>query len=373
MAAGCVLATGIFVHRSNQQKALQAKHPSHEATSDQSLSPSGPEDRTRVARNQPQKPALTPDAARLELEDAKRITDIHRRASACRKIISSLCESGHPDEAWTLIETNAGMVRDNEIFAFFRSARLTSEELSARMGQLLYQDECFGALGGYFSSLSLGEMTSLVTRDPKALESLPGMHPLGLKNTVAGDLMNKLSAADAGKNDPFKVVGAAVDFHRSGLITDYGLASILKIDPTRDAFQKYQALSAAVENTAPGIEAAEVRKNFIRDMIYEDAVRGMEAVLSSRGTKGLNDLASAVERYESIEPVRAEKWFSENQSKFSPAQKDTAAMAFFNASVVDEKQAKALTWMNQIQDPQMKQKAEESLAERFKKETVAPK
>lgn len=372
------LGAGLLAHRSyrGSQTAAQGSHadfsPTRQTVGNHTPHPKDGETRLRTERTRAAKDPITPESARRKLEEARAIPNLRERANECRKIIAALCEAGFPEEAWSLIETNPGIVRSSELFAFFSSSGLTLEALSGKMEGLLYDGESSEALGGYFSSLSLAEMASLVTRDRKALGSLPGMDDRGLKRAITEDLLNKLSAAKSGKNDPVEVLRTAVDFHRGGLVTDFGLASILKIDPTRDTFQKYQALSAAVENTGPGIEASEVRNDFIRDMIYEDAPRTMETVVLSRGQKGLNDLATAVERYELIDPVRAVKWYDENLTRLSPAQQDAASIAFFRSALRDVTPDKASTWLERIQNPQMKQEAEAALAKRFSMETGSP-
>lgn len=327
----------------------------------------------RSARGSQKYPSMTPDEARKKMNQALAIPNINERANECGKIISALCEAGYTEEAWQMIGSDPGIVRSREIQAFFRSADLTSEELPARMEQLLYAGEAFEALGGYLSSRSIGELKSLGGNQIKVMEKLPGMRGEEVQNAFTGVLLNKLAGQDKKHNDPVQVVQTAVDFHRNGSIDDYGLAMVLKIDPTRDTFQKYQTLSIAISDTPPGgIQAAEIRKDLIRNMIYENAPLAMESILSFRGEKALNDLSTAVERYLSMDPTRAEKWLTEHRSNLSETQNDAAAMVFFKSVLNRGEAAAAGIWASQLRNPDMKNKAKEALAKRFPRETAAP-
>lgn len=221
-------------------------------------------------------------------------------------------------------------------------------------------------------SLSLEEVRSLVKDKRNSLLALPGLNEIRLKNTIAGDLMNKIGGSCLIECDPVKALEATIDFHSAGWIDDYGLASVLEYDRSRDSFSKYQTLMAATDKPGKGDYTSQIRKAFIKDMVKKDADKSLDVISSTPGAIATRDLADAIEGYGIQAPVRANQWFLDNRSKLSQPQLDAVAAGFFKVALDDLEEAGATAWMNQIQDPDMKKKAGEDLSKRFKKETEAP-
>jgi hypothetical protein len=372
IASGIVLCFGLVVVVSPIKNHLRMKalgdeaHPNILRQKTSHPSSTTQESRTkRATRASISSAMLTPSQAREKMERARLIPNISQRAKECRDIISLLCGSGYDTEAWEMMTTDPGKVRNSEIDAYFRSVDLTFEQFSLKLDELSHKGESLQALGGYLSSKNLDEALALIEKKSEAMKQLPGVFPNDLKIAITGFLLNKLTGAEGNKNDPVKVVQLAVDLHNNQSLDDYGLAVVLQKDPTRDHFQKYQALAGAVANSGPDEQAATIRNELIRDMIFQNADQAMRSILSFQGEKGLHDLTTAINRYESIEPVRATQWFNENRASLSPQQQDAVSLGFFNVAMKESEQPGAESWLNQIQDPVIRKSATESLLKRF--------
>ena len=291
---------------------------------------------------------LTPAEARVLLSEALKIKNNAKSAEKAYFIIKKLCQSGFVNDAWDLIDINPSNFRDQEISAWFQYSGLSIPEVLEKAKLLSGNNETSQAGFGYLRSLRTEEMGAVLQN--RSFGNLFS-NSLFLSNTVAGEL--EFRAVSTANSDVRKeVLRAALLFHGQNLINDNGIAQVLRSLRELSATDKWQLLETHVKTDPEGLRREQVVK-----MTTEDADAALDTIVRTQSELANADITTAITRWGSLDPVKANLWFKENSSRLTEPQHDSAVTAFVDLALTYNEPDGALQWANQIRNTERRQAA----------------
>ncbi len=289
--------------------------------------------------------ALTPAQAKEMLErDRAEEKNIEARAEKAAQIIAQLCRNGFTNEAWALIETDPGIVREKALSGFFREATLPENEMISRLGTLEKKERLMGLTGYWsrfepetFARIDLGKFGLATTEDRVAL-----------RQTFQAMLEKAFDPAhpELGKLVRQELLGSAVDQANAGTLVLSDIGKILDRDPSKDGFAYWEALERIDpalrkgQDTLKGTDAV-----IIRAMVTQDPERTLNMTLVP-GTTARGKGYVALEKWLTQDFNKAADWYHRNADRADP---DSSAVAFMRACATRGDYQTALDWYARIQ------------------------
>ena len=304
----------------------------------------------RRSGDNPDSNGITVAEAERLLAEARQNPDAIRRTLDSIKVIADLCRAGHTEEAWALIEQNPGQVRDSQLVKFFLTSKLTVPEMIAKIESLPFEGEAPEALGGYLSSLEMGD-TSRVLADPafqaliKRLEA-NSEDPLG--SALTSSLMRRLGSPGADRKEIPAARELATQLLSEKKLTNEQFALVFKADTTADNFEKWSLIESSVKAAKESPFAEELRREVIEGMVNANAPQAMSTLAKKSDSQGIADLTMAIEKWGLVDPVEAAAWYQNERGSLNPAQGDGVALAFYRLSMNSGDTESAKRWAGEI-------------------------
>lgn len=296
-------------------------------------------------------------AEQLLKESARRHPDIVDRSKYCCGIIRSLCQAGYSEEAWGLMEQNVGMLRRGELAQFFASAQLPDENLISKLREDM--TELTASVSGYFRRFDPHDLKGIVSSG-KIQQALAGhIHENDIE---LGLIMNlQLATTRADKKDRGALVDVAVDLHESGLIGDHSFYQIVNRSSLGNAFDRWELL--ADSRFKDSRDDRSLRETMINNMVEQDAEKTMTLIAGGSRNTSTADLKSAMSSWLGVDSKSANSWYASNLSTFSQQQRDAISEANFSQAIEYKEKDSAISWLNQISNPELKTSLAEKINE----------
>ena len=284
--------------------------------------------------------SLTPAAARKMLErDRLEEKNIEVRAEKAWRIINQLCQNGFPNEAWEMIESDPGVVRQKSLNGFFRDATLPKAELMGMLDGLEKKDRAMG-LSGYWNRFAPEEfvrlnMNDFEIRSPE--EKAAFRQSFDAMIAQAFDPENP----EIGRGVRQELLNLAADQVNGGIFAYSDFGKMIQQDPSKDGFAYWDAMARVDPGLRQGQDSLKgTDAQVIRAMTTQDPERTLNMTLlegSAARTKGY----IALEKWLTLDYRKAEEWYQRNQDK---AGADSSAVAFMRACATLGDYQKALDW-----------------------------
>ena len=294
---------------------------------------------------------LTPAQAKAMLEQDKvEVTNVDLRAERAWQIINQLCLNGHTREAWDLIETEPGGVREKGLGGFFRDADLPAGELISMMNTLQNRERS-SAYYNYWSRFTPEEFSKM---DLSAF-TMRNRIEFGAYRRVMEDMLTDSYDAknpEAGKWMRHDLLAMALKQSIDGTMNYAEFKGLLSKDPSKDGFTYWEVL----KNATPEIRADQLMgsRNYdgtdamvIRAMAIQDPARTMELTLIP-GTHEANYIHIAMGQWLEKDFSNAKTWVDGRYASFTPEQQERTAVAFVRAQVARGEYESAAEWGRKI-------------------------
>jgi len=301
---------------------------------------------------------LTPQQAKDLLEnDRLNEKNIDTRAERAWHIINQLCLNGHSREAWELIETETGTVREKALGGFFRDADLPEVELIAMMNGLTNRDKA-SSFYNYFSRLTPEEFAKGVDLSQFPMGST--MEMFSLRRAMEDMMVEAYDAKDpeASKEVRRDLLAKVLEQSNNGTISYQEFKNFLSKDPSKDGFTYWEVLKSAT----PEIRADQLQgtRNYdgtdamvIRAMTIQDPAKTMAMTLVTDSHEA-NYIHIAMGQWLEKDFTNAKTWVDGHQASFTPEQQERMAVAFVRAQVARGEYDSAAEWAAKIQSPKWK-------------------
>jgi hypothetical protein len=300
---------------------------------------------------------LDPEKAALLLKQSgSRFPDITERCFYCAGIIRSLCEAGYSEEAWSMIEPSAGMLRNGQLSQFFASSQMDEDMLIAKMKEIP-TEAGLSALGGFIRRYPVNELKGLI--ESGKLQNALGNQLQHSDIEGSMEIAVMLAASKVAAKDRPQMMAVASDLYHSGLMSDRAFYNILNKDRMGDAFERWQMLDA-IGFTSDGRDQ-KYRDAMISNMMDKDPLRTIGLLNSDTST--LSDFKAGIESWLQIDSGGASNWYRENSASLDPKRRDTVAAAHVSLALEISELSSAAEWLNQISDPEMKSQLAQRLAD----------
>lgn len=312
---------------------------------------------------------LNPEKARELLErNLRETTNVEERAEKAWHIINQLCQNGYTNEAWALIDSADGAVRQKGIGGFFRDAKLSDDEMISMLDTLKTADRSAG-LYGYFSRLSPEEFASLdMSRFP-----LKSGFEHGAFERAIGDLLKECYDPEnpaAGSSSRAGVLSRVIDQTNAGTFSYWQVANVLKNDPSRDGFLYWEVAKNVSEQAKANQRSFDgTDAQIIRVMTAQDPERTL-SMASVPGSREYSYYHIAMMEWLNKDFAGGEAWYQKNVGKMAPEDVDRSAVAFTRASVRAGNLDIGEQWMEKIQSDKWRNAVSYERAEIAKKKAT---
>jgi hypothetical protein len=298
---------------------------------------------------------LEPARAREKMREAMAAPEQNVRAKMAGEIIRDLCAAGFVDEAWQMVDTAKGQVRDLELMAFFRYGKLDPLELLDRVGELQGPVEIRRALDGYLSAGTLEDVHGVMALPGFAgrLKELEAGYPKDMEPVISALVRDRLRAArsDEERNAVGQFTRRMLDLKA---VSPELWMEVTKVDDQRDAYERWEEVRKITAAEGLFQEGDSHRGEMLEKLVTDDGTKAMTLLTPHDDRQGRVDLADAMRRWYAKNWPAVGAWLEENAEKLSEAQRDAvyAALAKHEASAGNA--AKAQTWAEKIADEMLR-------------------
>ena len=298
---------------------------------------------------------MEPARAREKMREALVVPELNVRAKMAGEIIRDLCLAGHGEEAWTMVDQAEGQVRDLELMAYFRYAKLEPMELLGKVEELPDKAEVRRALDGYLSGGTLADIHGLVALPGFAekLRELEAGYPPGMQPVIAELVRDRLRAARSDEERD-AVAQFARAMHGLKAIDTNLWVEVTKVNDLRDAFERWEEVRALTEAEGLFQEGNPHRGGMLEKLMTQDPGRAMSLLTPRDDRQGRVDLADAVRLWYARDSPSAGRWLEEHAGELTEGQRDAvyAALAKHETSAGDP--AKAGKWAEKVRDAEIR-------------------
>lgn len=271
--------------------------------------------------------------------------NIEVRAEKAWRIISRLCQNGFTAEAWEMIESDPGEVRQKSLNGFFRDAAVPKAELLGMLDGLEKKERAAG-LSGYWDRFAPEEFVHLDMND------FPIKSPeekIALRQSFQAMIAQAFDPnhPDVGKAVRQELLNLAADQVNRSVFSYGDLGKMIQQDPSKDGFAYWEALVRVDPEMKKGQDSLKgTDAQVIRAMTTQDPERTLNMTLVE-GSAARGKGYVALEKWLTQDYRRAEEWYQRNRDK---ADADSSAVAFMRACATLGDYQKALDWYAVIQN-----------------------
>lgn len=298
---------------------------------------------------------MEPVRAREKMREAMAVPALNVRAKMAGEIIRDLCLAGHAEDAWKMVDPAKGQVRDVELMAYFRYAKLEPMELLEKAGELPDKAEVRRALDGYLSGGTLEDVHGVVALPgfAEGLRELEAGYPPEMKPVVAELVRDRLRASRSDQERD-AVARFAWKMHELKAIDTSLWMEVTKVNDLRDAFERWEEVRALTEAEGLFQEGDPHRSGMLQKLMMEDAGKAMSVLVPRDDRQGRVDLVDAVRLWYERDWPSTGKWLEKHAQELDQGQRDAvyAALAKYEASAGDA--AKARGWAEKVGDAEIR-------------------
>ena len=313
----------------------------------------------------------TPPLIRQLLDEIYQISDITVRATKSGEAIKALCLAGFQEEAWSLILENPGLVRNRQLIDYFASTHLTSYQFCEKYGSLRGNGEAQLALKSWLGNFETAELLSMLDIDKgnsdllRARESDKELFSSGVATYFELKLRtNSFEPSEAARNlQQENLLYVASALLGSGVLDPSSVQSLIRVVKFDDPFKKWDYLNS-ISNpaTEPFLDLEGGRSQTISDMVRTNANDTLEKFKDLDSAVYLH---KAVKSWISLDAAQAGSWYKDNKLNLTSSLQSAAASAFFQTAMDYREMESAVSWAQEIKDPELKAKALKSISDKL--------
>jgi hypothetical protein len=300
---------------------------------------------------------LTPQLAKSRIEEHfAKTPDLGERSKLACELIMQLCENGFSSEAFLLLDENFGTVRQNELRTLFAYARLSNEELLARIDEVAaYQGDKRTAMKGYLNRFRVDELAETVS-DPNFQGMLSRGNKLSsytLSAALAGAL--QLSPLNQDGESKTRFLETSKELIEKGFLKPADLLAITDKSLAEDPIERWELIQKAIPSGSLIIdddEGANSGEALIAQMVTSDGPKALGNLLKIGDYRSVNH---AIAQWTHSDPSGATKWYEGNAGRLSPDQNNAVSSAFASTALRSAEFDSARAWAGKIQDPKSKE------------------
>jgi len=294
---------------------------------------------------------VDPAKAQQLLRNAgSKFPDITDRAIYTCGIIRALCQSGYSEEAWLLLESNPGMLRNGQLTQFFRSAQLSESRLLELIKQVPHDSS--STVAGYISRFSISELPDVVNSG-KLQETLG--EALNKKDVMAGVIASSFREIGV-KNSSYEsnvlAMEKLVKLHSAGFLDDNAIYNIVDRPDVGSVFDGWSILDGVKFRAVD--KNNKVRSNMISKMVDQDALRAVDMMRGNSRDGRNDDLYKAIQNWVRIDSSMMLEWYNSTSKSLSNMDADAVATANISLAFKSDELDSASSWINLIRDPELK-------------------
>ncbi|RYD33328.1 MAG: hypothetical protein EOP87_11185 [Verrucomicrobiaceae bacterium] len=289
------------------------------------------------------------------MREAMEMPEMNVRAKMAGEIIRDLCQAGHGDEAWKMVDPAKGQVRDLELMAYFRYAGLSPMQVLERAGELPDMAEVRRALDGYLSAGTLQDVHDVMSMPGFAdkLKKLEAGYPPEMKPVVVELVRERLRTARSDAEREAVAVFARKMYDLKA-ITSSQWVEVVKMNDLRNAFERWEEIRAVTEAEGVLQEGDPHRSGMLQKLVGEDPLRAMSVLKERDDRQGRADFADAVRSWYERDMPECTRWLAEHSAELSPGQRDALYAALAKAATAQGDAAEAKKWAAKVEDAEIR-------------------
>jgi hypothetical protein len=298
---------------------------------------------------------MEPERARTKMRAAMAVPELNMRAKVAGEIIRDLCRAGYVEDAWKMVDPGKGQVRDMELMAYFRYAKLEPMELLEKAGELPDTAEVRRALDGYLSGGTLEDVHGVVALPGfvESLRKLEAGYAPEMKPVIAELVRDRLRAARSDEERD-AVAEFAWKMHELKAI-DTGLwMEVTTVNDMRDAFERWEEVRALTEAEGLFQEGDPHRTAMLRKLVMENSGKAMSVLVPRDDRQGRVDLVDAVRLWYGRDGPSTGKWLEENAEVLGQGRLDAVYAALAKQEASAGESAKARGWAEKVKDAEIR-------------------
>lgn len=295
--------------------------------------------------------------AKERLLATQSIANLPERATVAASIIRDLCQAGLQNQAWELIATTAGHVRDQQVYSWFMYAGLDSAAAFRKMGWMADSD-LWSSLSGYLRSVSDIDSidTILQSEEFSVVADRMGNDAPNAVSSILGSNLELKAMMGSTPESRDALLNLALKYHDNGLLQAHEVTKLLSrcshITPqTQWNLLQTKLLDAPVDYS----------NKLIQQLVDENAPDALNTIVNSPNEKSTEHLTLALTRWGALDSAGANDWMKTIGMNLRLPQRDAAIEALIELAVNYRELDGAFQWAQQISAPDRKRIAIERL------------
>lgn len=296
-----------------------------------------------------EKLVITPANAKKLLEQCKReslkLTD---QAIAASDIIAKLCENGHIQLAWSLIDQSQGMIRNSQLTSFFRSTKFTSsEDIQTYLSNLHdTKDRNYSIYG-----LVQGSTKTALAMQASIIPGTSNDEKFGFVFGISDLLKDPNISSDLARS----AIDRSIELTASSSLSPNDLDRIFSSSGTTDAFANWQSVSNYNKSFEPKT-LEKVQSGMVRSMIVSNPSQTMNIICEDSTTKySYPVLSSAIHEYCKQSQDGVNSWLLQNLDKIDPATSQRIISVVAQEANQNLEYETSRSWANKILNAEVRQ------------------
>jgi hypothetical protein len=297
------------------------------------------------------KETITTDQARVLLERVKtEVKDIRHRATLSATILSSLCQQGHAREAWDLLESAPGLVRQKSIGALFKDDPAPITSMLARLERLSDPKDRIQAMG----NLVRGRTDEILKVDFNSVSVISAQEKQALASAIASainqDPIDRRQDPAAAR----RLVEKALELYQQGKIATDGMAGIFNNTHAGDAFAQWDMIGRLKHEVKP-VDLEQLYGGVVQNMIKAEPDRSMTLICSNPTSKESTQVITwGIGIFYGVDPNAANAWITSHLPSLDPATGQHVINSVAGVALEKGEYDTARQWADQIVDEERK-------------------
>ena len=303
---------------------------------------------------------VTPQNAQSLLGQCKRdFPNLSDQGSRSGDIISQLCEDGHVELAWTLIEKGPGLIRTNSLTCFFRSTKFTSiEKIKEYLLQLNDGEDRSHSIFG----LVQGNLEIALTMETSIIPGSSTDEKIGYVFGISELLRNPDQSPDL----VARAIDRSIELAATSVISPNDLERIFM---TTDAFSNWESIKKYTGPFDPKV-LEKVQSVLARDMMIRNPSQTMDIISNDPTTKySYPVLSSAIQEYYKASQDGANAWVMRNLETLDPATSQRIVSVIAQEANRHMEFETSRQWANRILNPEVRKQLLDQVDQREKEKT----
>lgn len=295
---------------------------------------------------------------------AKQISNVDKRTVVFSLVVRCLCKQGKFNDAWSIISSDPGHVRQGQLNSFFSClSELPSSQISAFLQQVSDKEEREHAVAGL-----IGTKPELLG-DPAFYQNIQvdGGDDSGITTAVRIMMASEITALQKEE-----LLNSTIKLAAFGKLHAVSLLHILDSHESFDAFAKWDAVSK-YRNAFPDSEEEEILSGLAKRLVNENLEKAMGILCNDPSTKYSYRILSAAvtEMYRTI-PSNANAWMTKNLDGIDPATAQRITSCLAQTANQNLEFETSRMWANKILNAEVRQQLLEQVDKREAEKAQKP-